>query len=167
MPKFSIIIPMHNVEKYLKKCLDSVVDQTYKNYEVIIIDDGSTDNSKQIAKKYKFNLIESEFVGVSEARNIAIKEAKGEYLIFLDSDDWWDKDLLKKLEENSKNNPDLIRFQMRTVTDQDEISEYNEPFFENKSGEDAFKLITKYHFVDAACCYAIKRTYYKKERSMV
>lgn len=163
MPKFSIIIPIYNVEKYLKKCLDSVKNQTFSDYEVIVVDDGSTDKSKSIAKKYTINLIESNHVGVSEARNIAIKKAKGEYLVFLDSDDWWDKDLLEKLNESSNNKPDLIRFQIRTVTDKNEITDYQEEPFEGKNGEEAFKLITKFHFVDAACCYAIKRSYYEKE----
>lgn len=164
MPKFSIIIPVHNVEKYLKKCLDSVMKQNFKDYEVLVIDDGSTDKSKSIAKKFPITLIESNHVGVSEARNIAIKKAKGEYLVFLDSDDWWDKELLDKLNESSSNNPDLIRFQMRTVTDQGEKTDYKEASFKNKTGVEAFTLFTKFHFVDAACCYAIKRSYYEKEK---
>lgn len=164
MPKFSIVIPVYNVEKYIGKCLDSVINQTYQDYEVIVIDDGSTDKSKKIVKEYDVKLIESNHVGVSEARNIAIKKAKGEYLVFLDSDDWWDKDLLKKLATSSKNSPDLIRFQMRTVTDTNEKTDYVEESFTNKSGEEAFSLVTKFHFVDAACCYAIKRAYYEKEK---
>lgn len=163
MPKFSIIIPVYNVEKYLKKCLDSVKNQTFKDYEVLVVDDGSTDKSKSIAKKFDITLIENNHVGVSEARNIAIEKAKGDYLVFLDSDDYWEKNLLEKINESSKNNPDLIRFQMRTVTDQNEKTDYTEESFENKTGEEAFKLITNFHFVDAACCYAIKRSYYKKE----
>lgn len=164
MPKFSIIIPVYNVEKYIGKCLDSVMSQTYNDYEILVIDDGSTDNSKKIVKEYKVKLIESNHVGVSEARNIAIKKAKGDYLVFLDSDDWWDKELLKKLATSSKNNPDLIRFQMRTVTDKNEKTDYKEESFMGKSGEEAFNLVTKFHFVDAACCYAIKREYYEKEK---
>ena len=163
MPKFSIVIPVHNVEKYLKKCLDSVKNQTFKDYEVLVVDDGSTDKSKSIAKKYDITLIESDHVGVSEARNMAIKKAKGDYIVFLDSDDWWDKELLEKLNESSKNNPDLIRYQIRTVTDKNEITNYSEEPFEGKRGEEAFELVTKFHFVDAACCYAIKRSYYEKE----
>lgn len=164
MTKFSIIIPVYNVEKYLKKCLDSVKNQTFKDYEVLVVDDGSTDKSKEIAKKYNLTLIESDHVGVSSARNMAIKKAKGEYLVFLDSDDWWDKELLEKLNESSKTKPDLIRFQMRTVTDQNIRTDYSEISFENKSGEEAFKLVTTFHFVDAACCYAVKRSYYEKEK---
>ncbi len=164
MTKFSIIIPVYNVEKYLKKCLDSVKNQTFKDYEVLVVDDGSTDKSKEIAKKYDLTLIESNHVGVSSARNMAIKKAKGEYLVFLDSDDWWDKELLEKLNESSKTQPDLIRFQMRTVTDQNIKTDYSEISFENKSGEEAFKLVTTFHFVDAACCYAVKRSYYEKEK---
>lgn len=164
MPKFSIIIPTHNVENYIKKCLDSVMKQTFEDYEVIVADDGSTDKTKDIIRKYKVTLIESEFVGVSEARNLALKKAKGDYLIFLDGDDWWDKELLEKINESSKNSPDLIRFQIRTVTDTNEKVDYEEESFENKTGEEAFKLVTKFHFVDAACCYAIKRKYFEKHK---
>lgn len=165
MPKFSIIIPTRNVEKYIKKCLDSVLNQTFKDFEIIVVDDNSTDNTKNIIKKYKqVKLIEEKTIGVSEARNIAIKEAKGEYLAFLDSDDWWDEQLLEKLNESSKNDPDVIRYQLRTVTDEGVKTDYNEKSFENKNGVEAFELLTKYHFVDAACCNAIKRKYFQKEK---
>lgn len=164
MPKFSIIIPTYNVEKYVKKCLDSVMKQTFKDYEVIVTDDGSTDKTKSIVHKFDVELIESNHVGVSQARNLAINKAKGEYLVFLDSDDWWDKELLEKLAESSKNDPDLIRFQIRTVTDTNKKIDYSEEPFEGKTGTEAFELVTKFHFVDAACCYAIKRKYYEKEK---
>ena len=73
--KISIIIPAYNMEKYIKKTLDSVMKQTFEDYEVIVADDGSTDKTKDIIRKYKVTLIESEFVGVSEARNLALKKA--------------------------------------------------------------------------------------------
>ena len=84
MPKFSIVIPVYNVEKYLKRTLDSVFNQTYQDFEVIVVNDGCTDKSMEIAKKYKTKIIDHKQVGVSEARNIGEKEAKGEYLLFLD-----------------------------------------------------------------------------------
>ena len=119
MPKFSIIIPAYNVEQYIGRCLESVFKQTSKDYEVIVVDDGCTDKSIEIAKDYDVKVITSKHVSVSEARNIGAKKAKGEYLLFLDSDDYWDKDLLKEIKKSLDNNPDLVRFQVRTVTNKD------------------------------------------------
>lgn len=164
MPKFSIIIPVYNVEKYIKRCLDSVFKQTYKDFEVIVVDDGSTDKSIPIAEKYNVQILKTKHVSVSEARNIGVKKANGEYLIFLDSDDYWDKDLLKEISKSIKNNPDLVRFQIRTVTDKNEINNYPEEIFEDLTGEEAFKKITKFHFVESVWAYAIKREYYLKEK---
>lgn len=164
MPKFSIIIPAYNMEKYIKKTLDSVMKQSFKDYEVIVIDDGSTDKTVEIAKKFKVKVIEHKHAGLSVVRNAAIKEAKGEYLVLLDSDDWWDKDLLKKLDESSKNGAEVIRFQIRTVTDKGEEVEYHEEEFESLPGPVAFEKLTKYHYLDSACIYAVKRKYYEKEK---
>ena len=97
MPKFSVIIPVYNVEKYIRRCITSVINQTFKDYEIIVINDGSTDNSIEIAKEFPVKIINSPHVSVSEARNLGVKKAKGEYILFLDSDDYWDNDLLKKL----------------------------------------------------------------------
>ena len=110
----SIIIPIYNSANYLEDTLKSVVNQTYKNYEAILIDDGSTDNSMEIAYKYamknpKIRIIKTKHQGVSNARNIGIKSAIGRYLTFLDSDDIW---LPNKLEEQikfiKKNNYEFI-----------------------------------------------------------
>lgn len=164
MPKFSIVIPVYNVEKYIGRCLDSVFNQTFKDYEVIVVDDGSTDKSIEIVKEYDVNVITSKHVSVSEARNIGEKKATGEYLLFLDSDDYWDKDLLKEITKSLENNPDLVRFQVRTVTDQDETNDYTENTFKDKNGVEAFEIISKFHFVESVWCYAIKRSYYEKEK---
>lgn len=91
-PFISVIIPVYNVENYLEECFDSIINQTYKNIEIIVVDDGSLDSSKEIcdayADKYKqFNVIHQKNAGVSEARNTAINEASGKYLLFVDSDD--------------------------------------------------------------------------------
>ena len=91
MPKISVIIPVYNVEKYLKKCLESIINQSFKSLEIIAINDCSTDNSAKILSEYKrigikvINLTEN--VGLSAVRNIGIKIAKGEYIGFVDSDD--------------------------------------------------------------------------------
>ena len=164
MPKFSIVIPVHNVEKYLKRTLDSVFNQTYQDFEVIVVNDGCTDKSMEIAKKYKAKIIDHKQVGVSEARNIGEKEAKGEYLLFLDSDDYWDKELLEKINKNIDNKPDLVRFQVRTVTDKNEITEYKEEEFKGLNGIDAFSKIVNFHFIESIWCYAIKREFYEHEK---
>lgn len=110
MPLFSIIIPIYNVEKYLSKCIDSVINQEYKNIEIILVDDGSPDNCPKICDKYaekdsRIKVIHKENGGLSDARNYGIKAAKGEYLLFLDSDDYWEgdcclKNIVKKIDKN-------------------------------------------------------------------
>ena len=164
IPKFSIIVPVYNTEQYLKRCLDSIAKQSLKDYEVIIVNDGSTDNSLNIIKDYPYKVINQQNLGLSMARNNGVKEALGEYLIFLDSDDYIEKDLLKEIAASSLNQPDLIRFQIKEVYDTGEIKDYKETPFTNKSGEEAFKLISKYHFVENAWAYAIKKDYYLKEK---
>lgn len=103
-PNISLIIPVYNVEDYLEKCLDSVVFQTMPFYEVILIDDGSTDRSADVCRKYiseysYFSLITQENKGQSAARNVGIEHASGDYLMFLDSDDWLRKDSVQILSE--------------------------------------------------------------------
>lgn len=164
MPKYSIIIPVYNVEKYIKKCLDSVFNQTEKDFEVIVINDGTKDNSMDIVKKYDVKVINQKNGGLSAARNTGVSHAKGKYIIFLDSDDYLDNKLLENLSKSLKNNPDLVRFQIREVyEDNDKTVEYKEVSFENKKGEEAFSIISKYHFIENAWCYCIKRSFYEKE----
>lgn len=98
---FSIIVPVYNVEKYLDKCLASILRQTFKNFECIIIDDGSPDNSSAIIDKYvkqdqRFKVLHQKNMGVSAARNAGLDIAKGEYVVFVDSDDYIADDYLEK-----------------------------------------------------------------------
>ncbi len=100
--KVSIIVPVFNVEKYLKRCLDSLINQTLKDVEIICINDGSTDNSTFILQDYKrrdkrITVINKKHEGLSIARNVGIEFAKGEYIGFVDSDDWVDLDYFEKL----------------------------------------------------------------------
>ena len=164
MPKFSIIIPVYNVEQYIKKCLDSVINQTYKNYEVIVVNDGTKDNSMDIVKNYDVKIINQKNAGLSAARNTGVKHASGEYIVFLDSDDYIEKDLLDKLNKSSKNKPDIIRYQIQEVKDNEVINKYEEIGFDGLTGVEAFKKIAAYHFVENAWCYAIKKEYYDKEK---
>ncbi len=96
-PLISIIVPVYNVEKYLSKCLDSLVNQTYKNIEIVCVDDGSTDSSGSICDEYakkdaRIKVIHKENGGLSDARNVGLETINGEYVMFIDSDDWIDKD---------------------------------------------------------------------------
>ena len=161
MPKFSIIIPVYNVEKYIKKCLDSVFSQTYKDYEVIVVNDGTKDNSMNIVKEYDVKTINQKNQGLSEARNVGLKNAKGEYILFLDSDDYIEKDLLKELDKSISNKPDVVRFQIQEVYE-DKVNKFEEESFSNKTGEDAFSIICNYHFVENAWAYLYKKSYLEK-----
>ena len=115
MPKFSIIIPVYGVENYIKKCLDSVFSQTYNDMEVIVVNDGTKDNSMAIVNQYPVKIINQENAGLSAARNTGVTYATGEYLFFLDSDDYIEPNLLLEVSKMLDNNPDLIRFQIREV----------------------------------------------------
>lgn len=97
---FSIIVPIFNAEKYIRRCIESIICQTYTNFEVILIDDGSHDHSLEICLEYKskdtrIKVIEQKNQGVSSARNIGIKESSGNWIIFIDADDWINKNALK------------------------------------------------------------------------
>lgn len=101
----SIIVPVYNVEKYLRRCLDSILAQTYKNIEVILIDDGSPDNSGEICDEYasrdnRIRTFHIENNGVSSARNFGLKKAKGEYIGFVDSDDYIAPEMYEVLVKN-------------------------------------------------------------------
>ena len=102
MIKVSVIVPVYNVEKYIEKCLDSLVNQTLKEIEIIVVNDGSPDNSQKIIDKYakKYKNIKSyikENGGLSDARNYGLKKATGEYIAFIDSDDYIDREMLYKM----------------------------------------------------------------------
>lgn len=107
MPKVSVIIPVYNVEKYLHECLDSVINQTLKDIEIIAIDDGSTDSSLKILKDYakkdkRLKVLTQENKGAGTARNLGIKTSKGEFIAFMDGDDYYpESDILAMLYENA------------------------------------------------------------------
>lgn len=106
----SVIVPVYNAEVFLKDTIESAINQSYKNLEIILVDDMSTDDSRKVIKYYeeKYENVKSIFLeknsGVAKARNIGIKNSKGRYIAFLDSDDVWDKDKIKKQVEFMKVN---------------------------------------------------------------
>ena len=115
-PFISIIIPVYNSEKLLKQCLDSVLNQTLNNIEIICVDDGSTDNSFEILKEYEKKdnrviALTQKNSGAGVARNKGVEIAKGKYIAFIDSDDWIEHDALEKLYNNIENNDsDMVLF---------------------------------------------------------
>lgn len=114
MPRFSIIIPAYNVEPYISECLDSVLNQQFSDYEIILINDGSTDNTPDICLKYagkdkRIRYYSKENGGLSHTRNYGIDRADGEYVFFLDSDDMIEEDALLYLNEIiEKDDPDVV-----------------------------------------------------------
>lgn len=128
--KFSVIIPVYNVESYLQACLDSVLNQTFGDWEAICVNDGSTDNSANILDDYghndgRFKIVNQPNGGLSAARNTGLKTATGEYALFLDSDDWLE--------------PNALEIVSKSLTDEDMLCFSGRRFFEKES---------KYHDAD-------------------
>lgn len=107
LPFFSVIIPTYNRAHVLARAIDSVLNQEFKDFELIVVDDGSTDNTKEIINKYtqRFKFVEQSNCGVSNARNNGVKLSSGNYIAFLDSDDYWHANKLKIQHEYIQNNP--------------------------------------------------------------
>lgn len=107
MDKISVIVPVYNVEKYVKKCLESISNQTYKNIEIIIVNDGATDNSEKICREFVGNedrakLYTKENGGLSSARNHGMQFVTGNYVLFIDSDDYISEEMIEELYNNIK-----------------------------------------------------------------
>ncbi|MBR4324303.1 MAG: glycosyltransferase [Bacteroidales bacterium] len=122
MPKISIIVPVYKVEKYLQRCLDSIKAQTFTDWECILVDDGSPDNSGMICEKYavedeRFKVFHQNNAGVSAARNKGLDEAKGDWISFVDSDDWIEKEMLAKLFQSAISNHAEVVISGFNITD--------------------------------------------------
>ena len=117
----SVIIPVYNNEKYIARCLDSLLAQTYSDFEALVINDGSVDRSGIIIQNYaekdpRICYFEQEKQGVSVARNKGLDNANGEFILFLDGDDWLDTDVLNRLFESAKNNNlDCVSYRFRNI----------------------------------------------------
>ena len=175
--KFSIIIPVYNVENYICQCVDSVLTQTFHDYEIILVDDGSPDRCPVICDDYvqrdsRIKVIHKVNGGSSDARNAGLDIAQGEYVMFLDSDDWWDDtDALTKIATNILlDYPDILIFGMKKYF-----------IIDNKMGNDHIPKkkctdnvvlsdvqIIKYYmqhniFVASACDKVVKREYIERD----
>lgn len=172
MNKVSIIVPIYNVEKYLEKCLDSLIGQTYENIELILVNDGSTDRSLEIAERYankhkQIRLVTQKNGGLSKARNTGIKLAGGEYLCFVDSDDWLEVEAVEKVTAlMEKDNLDLCLFGAKGfISDENGLNRQSEGdycYSSSYKGVYAGKeLLSKLYFGGefkaSACMYLTKR----------
>lgn len=129
MNKVTIIIPVYNSEKYISRCLDSVVNQSHKNIEILVINDGSSDNSLKILKKYekKYNnikVIDKENEGVAITRNMGIKLATGDYIMFIDNDDFIDSDYLENYINSACNDVDIVMGGYRRINEKNKVLFY-------------------------------------------
>lgn len=111
-PLVSVIVPVYNVEKFLRKCLDSLINQTYKNLEILVVNDGSTDSSGAICDEYaqrddRIRVFHKQNGGLASSRNYAIPHVTGDYISYIDSDDWVDLDLYRRVVDKFAAHPDI------------------------------------------------------------
>lgn len=125
--KVSIIVPVYKVEKYLRECLDSIVNQTYTDLEIILVDDGSPDTCGDICEEYaakddRITVIHKENGGQADARNVGLKVSQGEYIYFLDSDDYVELNTIKELVQLAEQSqPDIVFFKAVTFSDDPDL----------------------------------------------
>ena len=170
--RFSVIVPVYNVEKYIEKCLNSILNQTYKDFEIIIVNDGSPDNSQSIVDKYVKNYPEiiksyiKENGGLSDARNFGVKKANGDYLVFVDSDDYINSELLEKLNEEIEKYPDIdiVGYDFNIIdNDYNYVETINKPYFSNLNGEVAIqKLILGKKYFEPAWGFIYRLSFWKE-----
>ena len=151
-PKVSVIIPIFNPGDLLYNCLDSVINQSLKEIEIICVDDGSTDNSPEILENYakkdsRLKIIHQENQGAGTARNKGINRSEGEFILFLDSDDWIEQDMCKKLYAQSKRlNSDLVIFDALWHTADNNVNTFSY-FPKDEFKEDYKTFVFDYHFI--------------------
>lgn len=166
MSKVSIIVPVYNTSDHLRKCMESLVNQTQKDIEIIIINDGSTDNSEAIIKEYvnKYSNIIKYYSkaneGVAKTRNFGIEKATSDYVLFIDSDDYIDRCLIEKLMPYINQKIEMIKFKLQRVDKNGNILEkVDGPVFSKITGQEAFnKLYCEDVLLDSPCVYLIKKT---------
>lgn len=152
-PLLTVVIPVYNVEKYLNRCIESILLQEWKNYDILLVDDGSTDHSPQICddyvKAYDFiSVIHKENGGLSEARNTGISHAKGEYVYFPDSDDWIEPDTFIALAEALESQDfDIISFNREFVKGEEDAIVSEPEVTQVFEGKDAFVQMLKHTYI--------------------
>ena len=143
MKKFSIIIPVYNIEKYIDETINSILSQKYTDFELIVIDDGSKDNSGKICDKYKkdakVKIVHQQNAGVSAARNKGLELATGDYILFVDGDDYLEKNALSTISENLNDN-DMVIYSFREKYIK---KSYQKKVTENIKKENNYEVIKK------------------------
>lgn len=162
--KFSIVIPVYNVEGYIEKCLNSIKIQTYSNFEVIIVNDGSPDNSEKKIKTFlkdkRFKYYKKENGGLSDARNYGIKYTTGDYLLFVDSDDYIDKKMLEELNKAIKlSDAEMIKLNFTDVIDGLEYKHFERI---STSKVTNIQELLSFDYFEPACGYCYNLEFYKK-----
>ena len=163
----SIIIPLHNKEEYIVNTVESVLNQSFIEFELLIIDDGSTDNSKELVKNIKDNrikLISIDNSGVSIARNTGIKNAKSDWIAFLDADDWWEKTFLEEIYKTINKHPQHKIFASgRSRVFKEHIERYEHGYLPKEgttNNINYFKVISKYLPLINASNTVIKKSHF-------
>ena len=162
---FSIVVPIYNVENYLHKCIDSLIGQTYKDIEIILVDDGSIDNCPAICDEYaqkdvRIKVVHKENGGLSDARNKGIETATGKYVVFVDSDDYIELDALERFSRVAALDVDVLVGDV--VVEGGEYCSKNPKHLQGKvlSGYDYFKNAIEYAEVPVvAVCYVYKKSF--------
>lgn len=173
MTRFSIIIPCYNVEKYVVKCVDSVLNQNYSDYEIIIINDGSTDDTLKICKEIQKNndkvkIFSQKNGGLSSARNLGIQKSNGEYFIFLDSDDYlMDNNFLSDVSDVIESNfSELIIFGYKKVCEKDGSIIFDKPSFIKENELSIIESLIEQNYYKASACDKIIRSDIVKKNNM-
>ncbi|MED2983982.1 MULTISPECIES: glycosyltransferase [Bacillus cereus group] len=169
IPEISIIVPVYNVEKFLSQCIDSILGQSFHNYEIILVNDGSQDGSKTICERYASNyefiqVINKENGGLSDARNTGLKIARGNYILFVDSDDYIAQNALTEINKVLEINPDIdvVFLEAAKVFEDGSIVPMNDGYekesIHKKTYEEVMRHISELaKFPGSACTKLIKR----------
>ena len=172
MPKISVIVPVYNVEKYLADCLESIINQTFSDIEIICVNDGSTDNSRNILSEYekkdsRIKIVDKKNGGLSSARNAGMRVATGDFIAFIDSDDWVDIKMLEKLYNNiTELNTDISICAVHLYDENekkadDENSYFNLSVFDKSFDNRAFSYKDTKPFLTDVCVMAWNKLYRK------
>lgn len=166
----SVVVPIYNTEKYLRQCVDSILSQTYKNIEIILVDDGSKDSSPLICDEYekadsRITVIHKKNGGLSSARNFGIKQSRGCYIIFLDSDDCWNNDRFLETIDNNCNDELVIwkYIKSKQVTDYFKITDEIIVYKYNLR-DDYKKLFRKNILFASACMVAVPKRFFDNNK---